>query len=45
MMKYIIKEFGYNKVFIATQDVLWAAGTAALMEKWFKENGWTVVGF
>lgn len=45
LMKYISKEFGYNKVYIATQDVLWAAGTGMLMEKWFKENGWTVVGF
>lgn len=45
LMTYINKDFGYNKVFIATQDVLWAAGTGALMEKWFKENGWTVVGF
>jgi branched-chain amino acid transport system substrate-binding protein len=45
LMKYINKEFGYTKVFIATQDVLWAAGTGGLMEKWFKENGWTVVGF
>ena len=45
LMKYINKDFGYNKAFIASQDVLWAAGTGALMEKWFKENGWTVVGF
>ncbi len=45
LMKYINKEFGYNKAYIASQDVLWAAGTGALMEKWFKENGWTVVGF
>jgi branched-chain amino acid transport system substrate-binding protein len=45
MMKFINKDFGYNKVYIATQDVLWAAGTGALMEKWFKENGWTVVAF
>ncbi|HVN24491.1 MAG TPA: ABC transporter substrate-binding protein [Syntrophorhabdales bacterium] len=45
MMKFISKEFGYNKVFIATQDVLWAAGTGSMMEKWFKENSWTVVGF
>lgn len=45
MMKYINKEFGYNKVFIASQDVLWAAGTGGIMERWFKENGWTVVGF
>jgi branched-chain amino acid transport system substrate-binding protein len=45
LMKHISKEFGYNKVFIATQDVLWAAGTGQLMEKWFKENGWTVIAF
>ena len=45
LMKYINKDFGYNKVYIAAQDVLWAAGTGALMEKWFKENGWTVVDF
>ncbi len=45
LMKHINKDFGYNKAFIATQDVLWAAGTGGLMEKWFKENGWSVVGF
>jgi branched-chain amino acid transport system substrate-binding protein len=44
-MKYINKEFGYNKVYIATQDVLWAAGTGQLMEKWYKDNSWTVTGF
>jgi branched-chain amino acid transport system substrate-binding protein len=45
MMKLINKEFGYNKVFIMTQDVLWATTTGSLMEKWFKENGWSVLGF
>jgi branched-chain amino acid transport system substrate-binding protein len=45
MMKNIQKEFGYNKVFIATQDVLWATATGSFMEKWFKDNGWTVLGF
>jgi branched-chain amino acid transport system substrate-binding protein len=45
MMKFINKDFGYNKVYIATQDVLWAAGTGQMMEKWFKDNGWTVTGF
>jgi branched-chain amino acid transport system substrate-binding protein len=44
LMGHIQKEFKYNKVFIATQDVLWATATGGLMEKWFKENGWTVVG-
>jgi branched-chain amino acid transport system substrate-binding protein len=45
MMRHINKEFGYNKVFIATQDVLWATATGSMMEKWFKDNGWTVTGF
>jgi branched-chain amino acid transport system substrate-binding protein len=45
LMSHIGKQFGFKKVFIATQDVLWAAGTGQLMEKWFKANGWTVVDF
>ena len=45
MMKFLGTQFGYNKVFIATQDVLWASTTGSLMEKWFKENGWTVIDF
>jgi branched-chain amino acid transport system substrate-binding protein len=45
LMKLIGKDFGYNKVFIATQDVLWATATGSMMEKWFKDNGWTVLGF
>jgi len=44
-MKFINKDFGYNKVYIATQDVLWASATGQMMEKWFKDNGWTVTGF
>ncbi|HVN24490.1 MAG TPA: ABC transporter substrate-binding protein [Syntrophorhabdales bacterium] len=45
LMKLIGKEFGYKKVFIATQDVLWATATGSMMEAWYKENGWTVLGF
>ena len=44
LMEKIQKEFGYNKVFIVTQDVLWATATGSLMDKWFKGNGWTVIG-
>jgi branched-chain amino acid transport system substrate-binding protein len=44
-MNFLNKMFGYNKVYIATQDVLWATGIGSLMEKWFKDNGWAVVGF
>ena len=45
LMKLIGKDFGYNKVFIATQDVLWATATGSMMEQWYKDNGWTVLGF
>ena len=45
VMTEIGKEFKYNKAFIITQDVLWATATGSLMEKWFKENGWEVLGF
>jgi len=45
LMKTIGRDFGYNKVLIATQDVLWATATGSMMEKWYKENGWTVLGF
>ena len=45
LMKEIHKDFGVDKAFIISQDVLWATGTGGLMEKWFKENGWTVLGF
>jgi branched-chain amino acid transport system substrate-binding protein len=45
LMKLIGRDFGYNKVFIATQDVLWATATGSMMEKWYKDNGWTVLGF
>ena len=45
LMKLIGKDFGYTKVFIATQDVLWATATGSMMEQWYKDNGWTVLGF
>ena len=45
VMGFIKKEFGFNKTYIITQDVLWAKGTGKGLEKWYKENGWEVVGF
>jgi branched-chain amino acid transport system substrate-binding protein len=45
VMGFIKKEFGFNKSYIITQDVLWAKGTGGGLEKWFKENGWEVAGF
>jgi len=44
-MASLNKEFGFNKVYIMNQDVLWARGTADAMEKqFFLKTGWEVVG-
>jgi len=45
VMGFIRKEFGFNKAFIITQDVLWAKGTGKGLEGWYKGNGWEVIGF
>jgi len=38
-------QFGFNKVYIMNQDVLWARGTAkAMKEKFFMKTGWDVLG-
>lgn len=43
-MKMIREQFGFDKVYILNQDVLWARGTAAGMKGWFGKTGWTVLG-
>jgi branched-chain amino acid transport system substrate-binding protein len=45
VMGFIKKEYGFNKSYIITQDVLWAKGTGGGLEKWFKGNGWEVTSF
>jgi branched-chain amino acid transport system substrate-binding protein len=45
VMGFIRKEFGFDKAYIITQDVLWAKGTGQGLEKWCKENGWEVISF
>jgi branched-chain amino acid transport system substrate-binding protein len=45
VMGFIKKEFGFNKSYLITQDVLWAKGTGGGLEKWYKENGWEVAAF
>jgi len=45
VMGFVKKEFNFNKAYIITQDVLWAKGTGQGLEKWYKENGWEVIGF
>jgi branched-chain amino acid transport system substrate-binding protein len=44
-MAFLKKQFGFTKAYIVVQDTLWAKGTGQGIEKWFKENGWEVVGF
>lgn len=43
-MKTLQAKFGFNKVYIMNQDVLWARGTAKGMKGWFEKNGWEVGG-
>jgi len=45
VMGFIRKEFGFNKAYIITQDVLWAKATGGGLDKWYKENGWEVLAF
>lgn len=44
-MEFTGKQYKFNKAYIIVQDVLWAKGTGSGLEKWFKANGWEVVGF
>jgi branched-chain amino acid transport system substrate-binding protein len=44
-MGAINKQFGFNKVYVMTQDVAWARATADLVKSlYFDKSGWTVVG-
>lgn len=44
MMKYLEKEFGFNKLFVMHQDVLWARGTAEKVAEVLKGGGWNILG-
>ena len=44
-MQQMKVKFGFNKVYILHQDVLWARGTAgALVKHYFSKTGWEVLG-
>jgi branched-chain amino acid transport system substrate-binding protein len=44
-MATLKKEFGFNKVYIMNQDVLWARGTAnAMKNRFFLKTGWDILG-
>ncbi len=44
MMKHLEKEFGFNKLFVMHQDVLWARGTAEKVAEVLKAAGWNILG-
>lgn len=43
IMKYLNKEFGFNRVFIMHQDVLWARGSAKGFSALLKKGGWSIL--
>jgi branched-chain amino acid transport system substrate-binding protein len=44
-MRFLKKEFGFNKAHIVAQDVLWAKATGDNLKQWWEANGWEVTGF
>ena len=45
IMTKLSQDFGFKKVYIVVQDVLWANAIGGGMKKWFEQNKWEVVGF
>jgi branched-chain amino acid transport system substrate-binding protein len=45
LMKFVKKEFGFNKAYFVVQDVLWARATGEGMREAIEKEGWEVVGF
>ena len=43
-MGMLKKDYGFDKVAIINQDVLWANAIGKGMAKWFQKTGWTVTG-
>ncbi len=44
-MATLKNQFGFNKVYLMNQDVLWARGTAnAMKNRYFLKTGWEVLG-
>lgn len=44
VMNQLNKEFGFKKVYLMNQDVLWARGTAGALKGWYGKSGWEVTG-
>jgi len=45
IMTKLSADYGFNKVYIVVQDVLWANGIGGGMKKWFEQNNWDVSGY
>ena len=44
VMGKLSADYGFKKVYIINQDVLWANGIGNGMKKWFEKNNWEVTG-
>jgi len=44
VMNQLNQEFGFKKVYLMNQDVLWARGTAGALKGWYQKSGWEVTG-
>lgn len=44
IMEKLSDDYGFNKVYIVNQDVLWANAIGNGMKKWFEKNNWEVAG-
>jgi branched-chain amino acid transport system substrate-binding protein len=45
IMTKLSGDFGFKKVYIVVQDVLWANAIGKGMKAWFEKNQWQVLGF
>ena len=45
VMTKLSKDYGFKKVYIVVQDVLWANAIGGGMKKWFQQNKWEVLGY
>jgi len=44
VMNFLKKEFGFDKIFVIAQDVMWARKSAEITIKILKKQGWTISG-
>lgn len=45
VMEKLNKDFGFTKVYIVVQDVLWSTAIGNGMQGWFQKNKWDVKGY